>query len=172
MRHWKQVKASSSLKHWDTTKSLLALLSFVQKHPQTTWKKKKKTNECGCVPIKLYLQTLITEFHLFSHITKHYSSFDVTVKKNEKNIISSCVWVLVSQYGPTLCDPMDHSRLGSFVHGILQARILKWVAIPFTSGSSRPRDQTWVSCSAGRFFTTWATSCSKTSCRLDLVPRL
>lgn len=35
-----------------------------------------KTNECGCVPIKLYLQTLITEFHLFSHVTKHYSSFD------------------------------------------------------------------------------------------------
>ena len=35
-----------------------------------------KTNECGYVPIKLYLQTLITEFHLFSHVTKHYSSFD------------------------------------------------------------------------------------------------
>ena len=46
---------------------------------KTNEKRKKRTNECGCVPIKLYLQTLITEFHLFSYITKHYSSFDVTV---------------------------------------------------------------------------------------------
>ena len=42
-------------------------------------------------------------------------------------------------------------------HGILQARILEWVAIPFSRGSSRPRDQTQVSCIAGRFFTDWAT---------------
>ena len=38
-------------------------------------------------------------------------------------------------------------------HGILQGRILEWVAIPFSRGSSRPRDQTWISCTAGRFFT-------------------
>ena len=44
----------------------------------------------------------------------------------------------------------------SSVHGILQARILEWVAIPFSRGSSRPRDQTWVSWTAGRFFTVWA----------------
>ena len=43
------------------------------------------------------------------------------------------------------------------VHGILQARILVWVAIPFSSGSSQPRDQTQVSHVAGRFFTSWAT---------------
>ena len=42
----------------------------------------------------------------------------------------------------------------SSIHGILQARILEWVAIPFSRGSSQPRDQTWVSCIAGRFFTT------------------
>ena len=46
---------------------------------------------------------------------------------------------------------------GSSVHGILQARTLEWVAIPFSRGSSRPRDQTQVSCIAGRFFTIWAT---------------
>ena len=40
---------------------------------------------------------------------------------------------------PTLCDPTDHSPPGSSVHGILQARILGWVAIPFSTGSSRPR---------------------------------
>ena len=52
--------------------------------------------------------------------------------------------------------PMDHSPKGSSVYGILQARILEWAVIPFFRGSSRPRDWTWVSCMAGRFFTIWA----------------
>ena len=47
---------------------------------------------------------------------------------------------LVAQLGPTLCNPMECSLPGSSVHGILQARILEWVAIPFSRGSSRPRD--------------------------------
>ena len=55
------------------------------------------------------------------------------------------------------CDPMDCSPPGSSVHGILQARILEWVAIPFSRGSSKPRDRTQVSCIAGRFFTSLAT---------------
>ena len=46
---------------------------------------------------------------------------------------------------------------GSSVHGISQARILEWVVIPFSRGSSWPRDRTWVSYFAGRFFTPWAT---------------
>ena len=53
----------------------------------------------------------------------------------------------------TLCDPMDHSPPGSSVHGILQARILEWVAASFSRASSRPRDRTWVSCTTGRLFT-------------------
>ena len=52
---------------------------------------------------------------------------------------------------------MDYSLLGSSIHGIFQARMLEWVAISFSRGSSRPRDWTWVSCTAGRFFTIWAT---------------
>ena len=51
--------------------------------------------------------------------------------------------------------PMDCSPPGSSVHGILQARILEWVAIPFSRGPSRPRDQIQVSRIAGRFFTVW-----------------
>jgi len=47
--------------------------------------------------------------------------------------------------------------MGYRVHGILQARILEWVAFPFSRGSSQPRDQTQVSCIAGGFFTRWAT---------------
>ena len=58
------------------------------------------------------------------------------------------VKVKFAQLRPTLCDPMDYT-----VHGILQARILEWVAFPFSQGSSQLRDRTPVSCIAGRFFT-------------------
>ena len=59
-----------------------------------------------------------------------------------------CMYVTVAQLCPTLCHPMDYR-----VHGILQARILEWVAFPFSRGSSQPRDQTQVSHIAGGFFT-------------------
>ena len=52
---------------------------------------------------------------------------------------------------------MNCSPPGSSVHGILQARMLEWVAIPFSRGSSQPRDWTQVICIAGSFFTVWAT---------------
>ena len=64
--------------------------------------------------------------------------------------------MLVAQSCVTLCNPVDCSPPGSSVHGILQARILEWVFIPFSRGSSWPRDQTQVSCIAGDFFTDWA----------------
>ena len=80
------------------------------------------------------------------------------------NIIASPnVWVLkkchvlVTQLCLTLCNPMDCSPPGSSVHGILQARILEWVAIRFFRGSSWPRDRTQVSHIAGRYFIIWAT---------------
>ena len=67
------------------------------------------------------------------------------------NYFMYCVFLKVSvkvaQLCPTLCDPMDYT-----VHGILQARILEWVAFPFSRGSSNPRDQTQVSHIAGGFF--------------------
>ena len=56
-----------------------------------------------------------------------------------------------------LCDPMDCSPPGSSVQEVFQARMLEWVAISFSRGSFQPRDWTWVSCTAGRFFTDWAT---------------
>ena len=68
-----------------------------------------------------------------------------------------CLCVLFVQSCPSLCEPMDCRLLGSSAHGILQTRILEWVAIPFSRGSSQPRDQTQVSCIEGRFFTVWAT---------------
>ena len=65
-------------------------------------------------------------------------------------------WSEVTQSCPTLCNPMDCSLPGS-IHGIFQARILEWVAITFSRGSSRPRDRIRVSHIAGRRFTIWAT---------------
>ena len=66
--------------------------------------------------------------------------------------INRLLKVKVTQSCPTLCDRMDYT-----VHGILQARILEWLAFPFSRRSSQPRDQTQVSYIAGGFFTCWAT---------------
>ena len=63
-----------------------------------------------------------------------------------------CVWVLVGWLYLTLS---DCSPRGSSVRGILQGRIMEWVAIPFSRGSSQPRDWTQASYIAGRFFTIW-----------------
>ena len=56
-----------------------------------------------------------------------------------------------------LCNPMDYSLPGSSVHGILQARILEWVAVPSSTGPSPPKDQTWVSCICRWILYCWAT---------------
>ena len=61
--------------------------------------------------------------------------------------------VFVTRFCLTLSDPMDGSPTGSSVHGILQTRIMQWVAIPVSEGSPPPTNQTRVSCTAGRFFT-------------------
>ena len=76
---------------------------------------------------------------LYSHPATHSTRF------SSLGPISLCVCVLVWQLCPTLCDSMDCSPTGSSVHGILQARILEWVAISYSRGSSWPKDQTWVS---------------------------
>ena len=74
-----------------------------------------------------------------------YWQSDLTISWSE---VQSC---------PTLCDPMDCSLPGFSIHGIFQARILEWVAISFSRGSSQPRDRILVSCIAGRVLTLWAT---------------
>ena len=73
---------------------------------------------------------------------------------NSINILLSIV--LVTQLYPILYNPMDWSPPGSSVHGISQVRILEWIAISFSKGSSQPRNRTWVSSITGRFFTNWA----------------
>ena len=74
--------------------------------------------------------------------------------------------VLFAQLCPTLCDPMDCIPPGSSVHGILQARILEWVVISFSRGSSQPKDRTCVSCIGKRILyhcTNWFVSHSVVS---------
>ena len=83
------------------------------------------------------------------------SSFVIKAESTQAFCLLSPRWkvkVKVAQSCPTHCDPMDYK-----VHGILPARTLEWVAYPFSSGSSWPRDRTQVSCMAGGFFTTRAT---------------
>ena len=65
--------------------------------------------------------------------------------------LRGCMHVQTLQSGPVLCDPMDSNMSGSSVHGILQARILEWVAMHSSRGSSQTRDGTPVSYVAGRF---------------------
>ena len=80
-----------------------------------------------------------------------------TTKPPGKSCTTLKVKVLVTQSRLILCDPMGCSPPGSFLHGILQARILEWVFTPFSRGSSQLMDRTHISygsCIAGRFFTT------------------
>ena len=74
--------------------------------------------------------------------------------QSQRRAMPKNVQVLAAQLCQTPCNPMDYNPPGFSVHGILQARILEWEAIPFSRGSSQPRDRTWVSCS---FFTIWDT---------------
>ena len=77
-----------------------------------------------------------------------------TVQRRELESASrACVRAQSLRSCPTLCHPIDCDPPGSSVHGILQVRVLAWVAMPSSRGSSQPRDQTHISCIAGRFFT-------------------
>ena len=92
----------------------------------------------------LWLHILVNVIH---HIRVRVR---VRWKERDGSILSSCGSVAKSC--PALWDPMDHHLPGSSVHGILQARILEWVAISFSRGSAWPSDRTQISCTAGEFF--------------------
>ena len=94
-----------------------------------------------------------------------------TMLEETHNYMDRWKKVLMAQSCLTLCDPMGYRLPRSSVQEILQAKILEWVAIPFSRGSSRARDQTWVFCIAGRFFTIWASreACTLHSCCLFIL---
>ena len=98
------------------------------------------------LPATSMLACSVNAFYFMETLSKQQG---LLVKESE--VAQSCL---------TLCDPVDCSLPGSTIHGILQARILEWVAISFSRGSSRPRDWTWVSRIGGRCFNLWATRVS------------
>ena len=107
-----------------------------------------------------YSQNVLTFVYLYLQTVSQDSFSEMEILDQRCNLCSFYnvlrkVKVLVTHSCLTLCDPMDGSPPYSSVHGILQA-VLEWVAIPFSTASSWPRDQTQVSCIAGGFFTLWA----------------
>ena len=115
------------------------------------------------------------------YLTKAVFQYESQVKKSFRDTRVPCYpfWMIIwasacsnreseseaAQSCQTLCDPVDCSPPGSSIHGILQARILVWVAISFSRGSSPPRDWTQVSHIAGRWFNLWATREAQRSIR-------
>ena len=85
--------------------------------------------------------------------------------ENEWRFREMCERKLAIQSCPTLCDPIDCSLAGSYVPGILKVRLLEWVPMSFSRGSSWPRDRTQGSCTTGRFFTVWAPREAREICR-------
>ena len=110
------------------------------------WRWKAKSYPLGCQrsPISIHFKFITTRLAFLKGSGHMLCSMHVCLIIMKVLVIQSC---------PALCDPMDCSLPGSFVHGILQARILEWVAIPFFRISSQPRDRAQVFCFAGRFFT-------------------
>ena len=101
-------------------------------------------------------------FFVYSSMNDHIGYFRI-LKESECDIAQSCL---------TLCETMDCSLRGFSVHGVFQAWVLEWIAISFSRGSSRLRDQTQVSCIAGRYLTLWATRESPEPIQLSSIPSL
>ena len=122
-------------------------------------------NYCYCLKILYSFHVKILSCllsHLFFHMYVLTLKISMWAHQSCHLHKFNCVCILVTQSYLTLCDPMDptwpHGSLpGSSVHGILQARILECIALPFYSGSSKPGDWAQISCIGGRFFTIWAT---------------
>jgi len=129
--------------------------SFLQQHTNP----EERNNTLGNFLRKRsgYLRILVLSPYTYE--SKTMSMFERKQKKSLKSLLSNLNRVnnkvLVLWWCPTLWDPMDCLPPGSSVHEILQARILEWVAIPFSRGSYQPRSQSQVSCISGRFCTIW-----------------
>ena len=109
---------------------------------------------------RLYLELVLSVYLTFFawHSYKclspaHMSTLCTSLLYQGRDFCLHACACLVSQSCPVPCDPMNWSLVGSSVLGILQARLLEWLASPFSWGSSQHKDQTWVSFISGRFFT-------------------
>ena len=94
----------------------------------------------------VYITKMMQTYRYLESLLKYFVYQDMVKVK-----VVSCLIMYSS------CNPMDCSLTGYSVHRILQARILEWVTITFSRGSFWPRDQTQISCIAGRFLAVWVT---------------
>ena len=125
----------------------LSSLALLRKMERTKSWPRQQQGLCGITPRDSLYSSPYEKYHIYGARASPYLF-----------LVSLCV--SVAQSCLTLCDPMDCSLPGPSVHGILRARILEWVAMLFCRGSSWPKDQTQVSCTADRFFPSWVTCIS------------
>ena len=150
---------------WEKSVTLLAWLTYLTGSDCTIHQHKSPTQISRLIgTIESQLETFILFFKVGGG--KWMSVYSAKMNKipllrsgmccrrvsRRPSFLWQCWVVLAPQLCPSLCNPMNCSLPGSPVHGILQARILKWVVIPFSRRSSRPRDWTRVSCITGEFF--------------------
>ena len=108
----------------------VTLSNWLWDHPKAPW----------CINFGMW-----SDFIFYVHSQKIYPEIGKAARDTAPvkiRITQGHCFCLAAQSCPTLCDPMDCSPPGSSVHGVLQATILEWVAMPFSKGSSQPRDQT------------------------------
>ena len=121
---------------WQRTRWLVGITDSMDMSLSKLWEMVKNREACCAI---------VHEVTKNRTLLSYWTQFNFCL---ESEVTQSCL---------TLCDPMDYNLPGSSVHGIFQARILEWVAISFSRGSSLPRDWTQVSRIVGRRFTIWAT---------------
>ena len=175
-------KSSGSLNHlWEPAGDSTSLCVTHNSRVTGSWFLwfKWLSKSCGSLYILCILLIPLKTGELWSYLVirlEWMSKWDVCHLQNPKETARCCAPVIVVenlksfviQSCPTLCDPMNCDLPGSSVHGIFQARVLEWVAISFSRGSSQPRDQTQVSHIVGRCFIVWATR-EVTNGRKDLI---
>ena len=141
-KSWEQI---SSTKYWISMRKYFRIQASVQ-------------HELHCLPREWHCRVRYPHFFktredLLECSRKQVKMTNLTTVYNRLSW-STCCCYLVTKSCLILWDPMDYSPPGSSVHGIFLAKILEWVAISFSRGSSRARDGTQISCIAGRFSTT------------------
>ena len=131
------------LSQWDSSShQVTEVLEFQLQHQSFQWVFSVDSFRIN------WFDLLALQGTLKSFLQHHSSEVSILLYESESEVTQLCL---------TLCHPVDCSLPGSSVHGILQARILEWVVISFSRGSSRLRNPTWVSRIVGRRFNLWAT---------------
>ena len=119
--------------------------------------KRKGILQCQqVVCVSCIAEYMLKDHHLYMTYTLRHKIFTSFLTVNNQSNLYLCCCSVTQLYF-TLCDPVDCSPLDSSAHAISQARIMEWVAISFSMGSSWLRDQTWIFCISWWILHHWAT---------------